>query len=284
MTVGGQGEPAFERIGPAGAPTPLVLSVPHAGRHYPPALLADSAVPRSTLEDLEDRHADLLVARAVATGGVAIVARVARAWIDLNRAETDCTPPPGGSQPVGTVASMRARMGLGLVPHRLGRRELWRRPPDAAAVAARIATVHEPYHTAVADALAQAVARHGHAVLIDCHSMPPLAGPRAPRVVIGDRHGRTAARGLAARLATTAREAGYPAAVNAPYAGAYAIERHGRPDQDVHAVQIEIDRTLYLMPDMRAVGSGLDDMRRVIAMLAWEAVAATRPSMSIAAE
>ena len=282
--ISGQEQPAFERIGPTGAPTPLVLSVPHAGRHYPPALLATSAVPRSMLEDLEDRHADLLVTRAVAAGGAAIVARVARAWIDLNRAETDCALPHGASQPSAAMVSTRARMGLGLVPHRLGRRELWRTLPDAATVAERIATVHEPYHAAVAEALDQAVGRHGHAVLIDCHSMPPLAGGRAPRVVIGDRHGRTAAKGVAARLANAARDAGYPAAINAPYAGAYAIERHGRPDQDVHAIQIEIDRTLYLKPDMRGVGARLDDIRSLVAMLAWEAVTATRPPLSIAAE
>ena len=74
--------PWFERIGPDGAVSPIVCAVPHAGRYYPPALLAASAVPAAVLEQLEDRFADLLIAKLVDLGAVALVARVARAWIE----------------------------------------------------------------------------------------------------------------------------------------------------------------------------------------------------------
>jgi N-formylglutamate amidohydrolase len=274
----------FDRLGPAFAATPLVIAVPHAGRFYPDALLDRSAVPRAVLEDLEDRHADLLIARAVAQGAVAIVARGARAWIDLNRAEEDLDPalrdPPGSGPPL----SPRARSGLGLLPNRIGRRDLWRTLPSAADAAERIHTVHRPYHAAIARALDDALAHHGHAVLIDCHSMPALPGLRPARVVIGDRHGRSAAYGLAARLTAAARAEGLSAAINAPYAGAHSIEQHGRPAEGVHALQIEIDRTLYLMRDMRSVSAGLEPMRALIAILGRIAVEATRPALDIAAE
>jgi len=257
-----------------------VLSVPHAGRFYPPAIMADCAVPLATLEELEDRHADLLVTRAVAEGAVAIVARVARAWIDLNRGEEDRDPAPGS----GIPASARSRSGLGLIPRRIGRRELWCAAPSPASIDARLATVHRPYHEAVAQALAEACRHHGHAVLIDCHSMPPLSGARAPRVVIGDRHGRMAAQGLAALLAQHVREAGFRAAINAPYAGAHGITRHGDPARGIHAVQVEIDRTLYLRADMRSISDGLGQTQALLASLGRQAVAATRPTLSIAAE
>ncbi len=274
----------FERIGPDFAATPLVYAVPHAGRDYPAALLERSLVPLATLEELEDRHADLLVARAVEEGAVAIVARVARAWIDLNRAEEDLDPalrqPPGSGPP----ASARSRAGLGLVPRRVGRRELWRVAPSPESAAARIAEVHRPYHAAVARALDDAWRRHGHAVLIDCHSMPPLAGARPARVVIGDRHGRTAAPGLAAHLAAHAGAQGFAAALNAPYAGAHGIERHARPGDGIHALQIEIDRSLYLAPDLRTVAEGIDCARDLVAALGRVAAAATRPTLDVAAE
>lgn len=274
----------FDRLGPSFAATPLVIAVPHAGRFYPDELLADSAVPQSQLEELEDRHADLLIARTVAQGAVAIVARGARAWIDLNRAEEDLDPtlrmPPGS----GPAATARARSGLGLIPRRIGRRDLWRRGPSPAAAARRIGEVHAPYHAAIAHALDDALQQHGHAVLLDCHSMPSLSGLRPARIVIGDRHGRTGAPGLAARLAAVARAEGYTAAINAPYAGAHAIERHGRPASGVHAIQIEVDRSLYLLRDMRTVSSGLEPVRALIATLARAAIDATRPSLDIAAE
>lgn len=280
----GAEQPWFDRLGPRYAHTPLVVSVPHAGRLYPDSLLAQSAVPIGVLEDLEDRHADLLITHAIARGAVAIVARGARAWIDLNRAEDDLDPalrdPPGSGPP----ATARARSGLGLLPSRLGRRDLWREAPAPADVAARIRTVHRPYHAAIAHALDDAAGQHGHAVLLDCHSMPPLPGLRPARIVIGDRHGRSAAHGLAARLAAAAREAGFAAAVNAPYAGAHAIERHGRPGQGVHALQIEVDRSLYLQRDMRTPSAGADAIRALIATFARIAVDATRPPLDIAAE
>jgi N-formylglutamate amidohydrolase len=276
--------PWFDRLGPTFAATPLVLAVPHAGRLYPEALLADSAVPYGQLEELEDRHADLLISHAMAQGAVAIVARCARAWIDLNRAEEDLDPalrdPPGSGPP----ATARARSGLGLLPSRLGRRDLWRTGPNPADARARLAAVHRPYHMAITRALDDALSRHGYAVLLDCHSMPPLPGARPARVVIGDRHGRTAAQGLAARLAAVVRAEGYSAAVNAPYAGAHGIERHGRPGEGVHALQIEVDRSLYLMRDMRTVSPGLDAIRALIAIVARTALDGARSAPSIAAE
>ena len=276
--------PWFERLGPREAQTPLVCAVPHAGRFYPPALLAASAVPESVLEQLEDRHADLLIAHMIEGGAVAIVARVARAWIDLNRGEEDLEPalrdPPGSGPP----QTPRARSGLGLLPRRVGRRDLWREPPSAESAAARIATIHRPYHAAVAQALDDACRRFGHAVLIDCHSMPTLGGLRPARIVIGDGHGRSAGKSVAAAVAMTARELGYTAALNAPYAGAHGIARHGRPAYNVHALQIEVDRALYLDGDMRTPSSGLERTQKLVAALARSAIAATQPPFAIAAE
>ncbi len=286
MSGGASGaqSPWFDRLGPSYAVTPLVVAVPHAGRLYPDELLADSAVLHGQLEELEDRHADLLIARVLAQDAVAIVARGARAWIDLNRSEDDLDPtlrdPPGSGPP----ATARARSGLGLLPLRIGRRDLWRKGPSAAAAAARIGEVHRPYHAAIARAVDDALSRHGHAVLLDCHSMPSLSGLRPARIVIGDRHGTTAAPGLAARLAAAARSEGYAAAVNAPYAGAHAIERHARPAEGVHAIQLEVDRSLYLMRDMRTISAGLEPVRSLIATLARVAVDSTRPPLEIAAE
>jgi len=276
--------PWFERLGPAAAETPLVCAVPHAGRIYPPALFATSAVPQAILEQREDRHADLLIAKAVEAGAVAIVARVARAWIDLNRGEEDLDPalrdPPGSGPP----QTARARSGLGLLPHRIGRRDLWREPPTAESAAARIATIHRPYHAAIAEALDAACRRFGHAVLIDCHSMPTLSGARPARIVVGDAHGRSAGKGIAAEVARAARTHGHAAALNAPYAGAHSLARHGRPTQNVHALQIEMDRALYLERDMRTPSDGLKRAQFLFAALTQTAVAAAQPPFAIAAE
>jgi N-formylglutamate amidohydrolase len=274
----------FDRLGPPTPLSPVIVSVPHAGRDYPPALLADAAVVPSVLHSLEDRFADLLVAHAVNEGATAFLARRPRAWIDLNRGEEDIDPllrPPAAR---GAPASARARSGLGLIPDRVGRQPLWRTGLTAETVAHRLAEAHAPYHAAVSAALEDAWRLFGYAVLLDCHSMPPLGGFRAARVVIGDRHGRSAAPGFAARLATVARAAGHIVALNAPYAGAYILDRHGQPAAGIHAVQIEIDRTLYLTPNLEDVSGGLERVRALIAALAREAMAAGLASPPLAAE
>lgn len=260
--------PPFQRLGPDYAQTPLVIAVPHAGRYYPAEIEQDRAVARHVLEDLEDRHADRLIARAVEEGAVAILGTHARAWIDLNRGEEDAAGPDA------VAASPRARAGLGLVPSRLAGRALWRRSPGTAEIHERIASLHAPYHEAIANALAAAKAAHGFALLVDCHSMPPLGRPGRPgaRIVIGDRHGISAGSSVAAAGVGTAVRHGLSVARNVPYAGAFTIQHHGRPSDDVHAIQLEVDRSLYLEPGLRELSARIDLTARFVADLCWDAI------------
>jgi N-formylglutamate amidohydrolase len=278
---------AYTRLGQLGARSPLVIAVPHAGRSYPAEMIAAARLPQDALETIEDRHADLLVADAVAAGAVAIVARTARAYVDLNRDERELDPAllSTRSLPGDWSVTSKVTGGLGVVPSRIAAGgAVWKRPLDRAEVDARIATVHRPYHAAIDAALDEAMAAHGIAILIDCHSMPPLGGFRPARIVIGDRHGRSAGKGLAARLGRAARATGQVVALNAPYSGAYTLDRHGRPDNGIHAVQIEIDRTLYLNRQMREITAGIEPMRALLALLAREARDAAQPGTALAAE
>ena len=281
----------FERFGPARPGSPVILAVPHAGRVYPPELIEAAAMPIGRLEGLEDRFADLLVRDAVAGGATAFVARRARAWIDLNRDEreidpgmVDATPPPWQ-----IVTSARVRGGLGLIPRRLaGGGEIYRRRLTVAEVTARIARDHRPWHAALADALTAARARFGVAVLIDIHSMPPIgrsAERPPPVIVIGDRYGRSAAARFVNRIAELAEANGLSSARNSPYAGGHTLDRHGRPGSGIHAIQIELDRSLYLARDMRAIGLGAQRMAAFVAAVATAlADMALLPTPAIAAE
>ncbi len=258
--------PSFDRIGPALPTSPVVLSVPHAGRDYPQALADRLRVPLVQLRPLEDRHVDTL-ALAARADEVAIVARRPRAWIDLNRSERDRDPRVDlGAARFGTPQlSTRVRGGLGLIPRRAAAgTEIWARPWSADDVAARIHGDHRPYHAAVADALAAARARFGIAVLLDVHSMPPLPGVAPARIVIGDRFGRTAAARFVGRIEGCARRAGLAVALNTPYAGGHILERHAEPGRDIHAVQLEIDRTLYLDDALDSPGGQFDAVARFV--------------------
>jgi N-formylglutamate amidohydrolase len=262
----------FFRIGPARPVSPVVLSVPHAGRDYRPELLRAARLPQTALETLEDRLVDRLVWRATANGATAFIARAPRAEIDLNRDERELDPsqvaPPLPSG--GLVQSARTRGGIGLVPSRItGLGPIWRERIPRAELDRRIEAIHRPYHAALDAALGHARARFGGAILLDCHSMPPRPrGDGAAGVIFGDRHGTTITADLLDAAVAAAQGLGYRTACNAPYAGGYVVGRHGRPQRGVHALQIELDRALYLDKDLRAPGPGFEGACRLIAAVA----------------
>ena len=254
-------------VHPARGTLPVMLSVPHSGREYHEAALGNAAQGRRALETLEDPLVDRLAWRAIAAGIGAVVQPVPRAIIDCNRDEEEVDPAAilGISPaPVGP----RARHGLGLIPSRTHRHgTLWRRPIDRAELKWRIERVHRPYHDALALGLAAHVALHGEALLIDCHSMPSQRGRQA-QLVIGDRHGTSAAGWLVAAAAGLSRDAGFRVALNDPYAGGAIIARHGRPNEGVHAIQLEIGRETYLTPGDRTASAGFDRVASLIETLA----------------
>jgi len=252
-------QPSFDTIGPMPPDSPVVISVPHAGRDYPLQLRAAAAVPVESMLALEDRHVDS-VALAAAGGETLFVQRLARAWIDLNRAEDERDPmiDDGARTIPAGATSTKLRSGLGLIPRRAAPGvAIWRRRLGDDEVRWRIAQHHRPYHAAVADALQAARQRFGSALLIDLHSMPPIPRARPPRIVIGDRFGQSAASRLVHRLESEGATAGYAIAINSPYPGGHILARHGRPGLNIHAIQIEIDRALYLDKAMKAPGPGL---------------------------
>jgi N-formylglutamate amidohydrolase len=282
-------EPPFLRLGPEAPLSPVVLSVPHAGRSYAPALLSASRLPRETLETLEDRLVDRLVWRAVAGGARALVALRPRAEIDLNRDEREIDAamivptPPSRS----VMQSPKTRGGLGLVPSRItGAGAIWHGRLPERELARRIAEVHRPYHAALAEMLDEARALFGVAILLDCHSMPPRGPAGAPAgVVFGDRHGTSISHELLLAAAEAARECGFDVARNEPYAGGFITQHHGRPAEGTHALQLEVDRAAYLDPALRAPGPGFDKVARMIAAVS-SALAgrALEPPQAIAAE
>ncbi len=276
--------PSFERLGPAAPASPVILSVPHAGRAYPHALIAAARAPLHIIKRLEDRFVDH-VARAARGTVTTFIQHAPRALIDLNRSEQDRDPLiDEGARATMTAASTKLRSGLGLVPRRVGTSgDLWRGRFTARDIDSRIERAYRPYHVALDQALQQARACFGSAILIDLHSMPSL-GEGRPQIVLGDRFGTTASARLLTRMEAVIAASGLTCAHNVPYAGGHILARHGHPAAGVHAVQLELDRALYLDSHLIELGPGLNAtaalVTGLIAALADEAIG----PQSVAAE
>jgi N-formylglutamate deformylase len=240
--------PGFSVSGDSDGRWPLVMSSPHSGRDYPPAFLAAARLTAAQLRRAEDPLVDELLD---GVGGVPVLkARYARAFLDLNRAEDELDPAMfDGRPPRVPRLTERVASGLGVLPRVAAQgMDIYRRriaPEDAAA---RLDGVHRPWHRRIAELLERARLRHGYAILLDCHSMPPQHGALAPQIILGDRHGHSAAPALVGLVEAHFRAAGWRVGRNVPYAGGYTTECHAAPAGGIHSLQIEIDRSLYLEP------------------------------------
>ena len=239
-------ERPYEISRPKSWSAPFVFTSPHSGDVYPESFIASSRLDRLTLRRSEDAYVAELFSSATRHGACFMAARFPRAYVDVNRAESEIDPDmfeEGAA--AGAPASARVSAGLGVIPRvvRDGM-EIYRKRLPLSEAAFRLEAFYRPYHAALTALLAEAKARFGTAILIDCHSMPPV--PQGHDVVIGDRHGIACAPELSDRIEAALKGAGFTVARNAPYAGGFTTSHYGRPNEDIHAVQIELNRGLYL--------------------------------------
>lgn len=253
---------------PAQQSAGFVFSSPHSGREYPPEFLAASRLDPQALRKSEDCFVDELFSQMPALGAPLIAALFPRAYLDLNREPYELDPELV-RDPLPAHAntqSIRVAGGLGTVARIVADgEEIYAGQLPLSAVLHRIETLYFPFHRALARMMELTTARFGFAVLIDCHSMPssnavPGGGPR-PDIVIGDRFGAACDPRLVRMVREAFQRKGYDVQMNRPYAGGYITEHHGRPKRGTHALQIEINRGLYLDERRFARSAGYDALK-----------------------
>lgn len=267
-------EPPFVIVEPFRRTTPLIFTSPHSGRRYPKELLTAARVSLASLRRSEDAYVDEVFAGVAAHGAPMLCATVARAYVDLNRDPTELDPDMFMEHPGHLTPSPRVAAGLGAIPRIAGDGQeiYWRRLPVGEADR-RISAVHTPYHEALGRLAAEAHEQFGCAIVIDCHSMPNSArGPHQPDIVLGDRFGASCHPSITAMVEATLRRFGYRVTRNAPFAGGHTTQTYGKPGRKRHALQIELNRSLYLDERTLERGAGFKrvhaDMARLAATLA----------------
>jgi N-formylglutamate amidohydrolase len=239
-------ERVFDLIRPARGERHLVVEVPHAGLAIPDDVRAQLRVgPSEVLRDA-DLYVDRLWAGAADEGASTLVANVSRYVVDLNRAEDDVDrdvvpdhPAPRPTQSRGVVWRTTTDGLPALVSDRL----------PYGSLEARLARYHRPYHAALAAEVDRKVACFGHALVVAAHSMPSTnrpGGPRRADVVPGSRGGTTTHRRVLEVIESHFRGAGLSVRHDDPYRGGFTTQRYGRPHEGLHAVQIELNRALYV--------------------------------------
>ena len=243
-------ETPFEVVEPPRLGAPLVFDSPHSGSRYPGAFLAAARLDPLTLRRSEDAFVDELFLPCVALGAPLLRACFPRAFLDVNREPFELDPQmfDGPLPDYANTRSLRVAAGLGAIPRVVGDTQpIYKGRIPVAEALARIAAFHRPYHQRLARLIERTQAQFGLAILIDCHSMPStLAEAGALDIVLGDRFGASAAGWVVESLESTLLQRGLRVRRNKPYAGGYIAERYGAPAASRHAVQIEVNRALYM--------------------------------------
>jgi len=243
----------FEIVEPAAQRIPFVFNSPHSGRLYPQSFLDQSRLDAHSIRRSEDHFVDELFQSATYLGAPLLRAHFPRAFLDVNREPYELDPRMfDGALPAhANIGSMRVAGGLGTVPRLVAENmEIYQGRFPVEEALTRIETIYKPYHATLRKLIARTHVQFGMAVLIDCHSMPgnvhlPGTGQR-PDFIIGDRYGTSAAAELSRVAVELLQQLGYAVTRNKPYAGGFITEHYGRPTRGLHALQIEINRSLYI--------------------------------------
>ncbi|MCS5600658.1 MAG: N-formylglutamate amidohydrolase [Paracoccus sp. (in: a-proteobacteria)] len=268
----------FSLVRPARWASGVIMASPHSGRDYPEWFLAGTRLPIPVLRSSEDAFMDRLTACASDHGAVTLAAKVPRCIVDLNRGADEIDPLVVRGVPRHPL-NQRTLAGLGVIPRVVSQgRTIHDRPIDRAEAERRIAACWRPYHAMLAGLIAEARTTFGQAILIDMHSMPHdalshLQGPR-PDMVLGNRHGLSASARVSDIVAAAFEAEGWRIRRNSPFSGAYICSAYGRPGRNVHVVQIEIDRALYMdeksltpLPDFDRFAERLGRVIRKLAVI-----------------
>ncbi|CCD84749.1 putative N-formylglutamate amidohydrolase [Bradyrhizobium sp. ORS 285] len=267
--------PPFEIMEPAEWRAPIIFNSPHSGSVYPDEFLLASRIDLPSLRRSEDSFMDELIADLLERGFPVVRVHFPRCYVDVNREPYELDPRmfTGRLPSFANTRSMRVAGGLGTIPRVVGDgQEIYRDRLNVDEALHRIETLYKPYHRALRRLINRVHQQFGTVVLVDCHSMPSVGvsrdEPRRPDMVIGDRYGTSCASLLPDLFEDVLGRLGYSVGRNKPYAGGFITEHYGNPASGLHAIQIELNRAIYMDERKRERGPRFAQVASDLAVLA----------------
>ncbi|SHM45042.1 N-formylglutamate amidohydrolase [Roseibium suaedae] len=283
------GHPPFEVLAPAEQRLPYVFNSPHSGCQYPQSFLESSRLDGQAIRRSEDAFVDHLFSHVVPLGAPMLRAHFPRAYLDVNREPYELDPKMFEDRlpPYANVRSIRVAGGLGTVARVVSEsHEIYKHRLPVSEAMYRIEEIYKPYHTTLRRMLAQTHVTFGYAILIDCHSMPSTIRCQStdirPDFILGDRYGTSCSQELTSYAASILIGMGYTVNRNKPYAGGFITEHYGRPTRGLHALQVEMNRGLYMDESTQRPHAGLLELKANLEAFARELT--SMPDSSFAAD
>lgn len=233
---------------------PIVLSSPHSGRDFPQEFLQNSCRSESELRSSEDSFVDALIIDASNAGIPLISMNIPRTFVDVNRdkIEIDDSMFFDKVPSVDAVGSRRCRVGLGVI-HRIvaQNKPIYDGLISYQEVLERIKFVYEPYHKRLKQLIDKCQKKFGFCLLVDCHSMPSkicniMNEVKPVEFCISNLFDESCPEQISQFIGSLLSQKGYRVEFNRPYAGAFITFNYCQPRKNIHTLQLEINRSLYM--------------------------------------
>lgn len=263
---------SFTVLAPKEQTAPVIYASPHSGCYYPRDFIESSKLDSTALRRSEDAFVDEIYKNCTEFGSPLIKALYPRAYVDVNREPYELDPSMFDSPLPSFVnsESPRALVGLGTVAKIVtSGAEIYRQKLSFSEINERIKRIYHPYHAALRRLIEETHERFGTCLLIDCHSMP--SGSPTPDgelqmidtdIVLGDRFGTSCDSRVSDQAQKIIEQKGFSVRRNRPYAGGFTTQHYGEPSRNVHVLQIELNRALYMNEDDVTPLANLGDITR----------------------
>lgn len=262
---------AFDVQRPFEQTVPFVFASPHSGTNYTAEFIDESRLDPVALRRSEDSFIDELYEDVPKCGAPLLKALFPRAYVDPNREAYELDPRMFQEvlPKYVNTSSPRVFAGLGTVPRVVTNGdEIYAGKITFAEAKQRIEECYFPYHAMLRNLIDETKQRFGKCILIDCHSMPSIGGPmdddkgnQRVDIVLGNKHGEACAPDIINFVEEHLKGLGMIVRRNHPYAGGYTTRHYGAPETGVHALQIEVNRAIYMDEETITKKSNFADLK-----------------------
>ena len=249
--------------------SPIIFNSPHSGRYYSKSFLSQSVLSLDKIRLSEDFYVDSLLKPVVEFGSVLLEACFPRSFVDVNRSSTELDRKLI-TNAKESLTNARTLAGLGVIPRIVGSGlEIYKTKISSSEVDSRLNNYYFPYHNKLKQVVDNSVNAFGFAILLDFHSMPNSCINQSrnnkslvPQVVLGNCFGTSCDEKLSEKVFDIFSTSGFRVEMNNPFSGGFITKNYGVPKENAHAIQVEIDRSLYMDEANYTLHSGYSELKK----------------------
>lgn len=247
---------------------PILITVPHAGSFYPELFLKYYKKDLNFVRKIEDFKIDKVLKFLELESADIIIAECSRAVVDLNRSRKAIDNSMFDKVYEKGIIHEKIMLdyGLGVLPKKISNKPFFSNKLPVSYADFMLNNFYDPFHNFLSHHIKQLVNFSGYCLHIDLHSMPSKALHKfkiEPDIVLGDNFGKSCSIELINHFKSCFNKNGLIVEKNDPYAGGFITRNYGNPSFNIHSIQIEINRKLYMDEKNLLINKNIQEIQKI---------------------